>query len=121
MADEVRTVEERRVTGGRFGYFYGESPIARLIWFLGGLTVAILLIRFIFSLLGANHVGFAGFIYTISQPLVAPFYGMFSYNSYNYGQSHFEVYTVVAMVVYLLATWAAAALVSIPSGRRTYA
>lgn len=120
MADEVRTVEERRIVNGR-SYWYGNNPIARTIWFLGGLTFIILLIRFIFSLLGASHVGFAGFIYTISQPLVAPFFGLFSYNSYSYGQSRLEVYTIVAMAIYLLATWLAATLASIPTGRRTYA
>lgn len=133
MADEVQRVEERTtraddgtrttrtVTRGRYGYMYYESPLARLIWFLGSITFLILLIRFLLALFGANRAnGFADFFFTITQPLVAPFFNLFNYNTYSYGAAHVEIYTIVAMVVYLLATWAAAALASLLSPARRH-
>jgi hypothetical protein len=77
----------------------------------------LLAFRFILALLGANPGNwFANFIYDVSHPFVAPFFGLFSYN-YQYGVSKFETYTLVAMVVYAVVAWILAALVNI--NRRT--
>jgi hypothetical protein len=94
--------------------------IARVIWFIYGIIFILLGFRFLLSLLGANRGnGFANFIYDTSHPLVAPFFGLFHYNVVNYGVSHFEVYTLVAILVYAAIAWILAYLFTIP-GRRVY-
>jgi uncharacterized protein YggT (Ycf19 family) len=63
---------------------------------------ALLFIRIILSLLGANRANaFADVMYGITNPLVAPFQGLFNYST-TYGVSRFEIETVVAIVVYAL-------------------
>ncbi len=99
------------------GASYGATVLSRIIWFAAGVIEAILALRFIFALLGANPANaFANFIYTISHPFVAPFFGLFRYNGYTYGFSRFEVFTLVAMLFYALIAWGLSYLATI--GRR---
>ena len=92
--------------------------LARIIWFVAGIILLLLAFRFLLSLLGANRSnGFADFIYTASHPFVAPFFGLFHYNVVNYGASRFEIYTLVAMLVYTAIAGMLAYLVTIPSRR----
>lgn len=92
---------------------YAQRVVTNLIWFVAGVILVLLAFRFVFSLLGANTSnGFANFIYTTSHPFVAPFFSLFSYN-YSYGISHFEIYTLIAMLVYLVVAWGLTALVNI--------
>lgn len=104
---------ETRETSGRV---YNDSPSVfaqRLVGFSAGLLLVILAFRFVLALLGANSANwFAHFIYSISYPFVAPFFGLFSYN-YSYGISRFEGYTLVAMVVYAFLAWGIMALVDL--------
>lgn len=96
---------------------YGMNVITRIIWFVAGVILLLLAFRFILSLFGANTTnGFANFIYSTSHPFVAPFFNLFSYNNIQYGVSRFEVYTLVAMLVYAAVAWILSALVNI--GRR---
>ncbi|HEY1248103.1 MAG TPA: hypothetical protein VGE97_03865, partial [Nitrososphaera sp.] len=75
--------------------------LARVIWFIASVILILLAFRFLFSLLGANRSNsIADFVYSTSHPFVAPFFGLFHYNVIDYGVSRFEVYTVVAMLVY---------------------
>lgn len=84
-----------------------------VIWYIAGLLEGLLALRFILALLGANPANaFASFIYGISYPFVAPFFTLFSYN-FRYGVSHFEAYTLVAMVIYALIAYAIARLITI--------
>src|SRR4051812_42695861 len=93
----------------------GINLIARIIWFITGVILLLLAFRFLLSLLGANTTNaFANFIYTTSHPFVAPFFGLFNYNNIQYGISRFEVYTLVAILVYAAIGWLLAYLVSIP-------
>lgn len=90
---------------------------ARIVWFITGLILAILAIRFVFVLLGANPAnGIANFVYDVSHPLVSPFFSLFNYNFVN-GTSRFEGYTLVAMLIYGLIGYAIARLLTI--GRPT--
>lgn len=96
----------------------GPVLVAGIIWFITGVVLAILAIRFVLALLGANPGNaFANFIYTISHPMVAPFFSLFSYRQ-QYGVSRFEVYTLVAMIVYALAGYILARLFTLtrPAG-----
>jgi hypothetical protein len=73
----------------------------------------ILALRFLFVLLGANpDNAFANFIYSVSNPLVAPFFGLFNYSAV-LGVARFEVFTVVAMAVYALVGFGIASLLTL--------
>src|SRR5690242_12550802 len=74
--------------------------VQRISSFVVGLIAAIILIRFVLLLLGANaDNAFAHFIYSISYPFVAVFLGLFGHQV-QYGQSLFEFEDVIAIAVY---------------------
>ncbi len=84
----------------------------RIIWFIFGAISITIAIRFVLLLLGANReAGFTDFIYSLSAPFVAPFVGIFGEPTY--GQSVFEVSSLLAIVVYLLIAWGIAKLLTI--------
>jgi hypothetical protein len=90
-----------------------QNVVARVVWYVAGVLLVLLAFRFVFALLGANPAnGFVNFIYTVSHPFVAPFFGIFSYNL-RYGVSRFETFTLVAMAVYALIAYGIARLLTI--------
>ncbi len=94
---------------------------ARVIWFIAGVILTLLAFRFVLVLLGANPAnGFANFIYTVSHPFAAPFFGLFGYNLH-YGVSRLELSTLVAMLVYAIVAYGLARLFTITSRDRTVA
>lgn len=97
---------------------HGMTILERLIYLVSGIVIAILAIRFLLALLGANRgAGFSDFIYNISHPLVAPFFGLF--NVPNQFEGHrFEWSTLIAIVVYAILMAIAARLVTLGSRRR---
>lgn len=77
-----------------------DTTLERIIYYIMGLISTVLAIRFVLSLLGANTANsFANFIYSVSYPLVAPFFGLFGYKV-QYGVARFEIETLVAIAVY---------------------
>ena len=89
-------VEEERAT----------NTADRIIWLLAGLITILLGFRFVLALLGANpNNAFASFIYGLSRPFVAPFFGLFGYDSAFTGVGRFEFYTLIAIAVYLVLAW----------------
>lgn len=90
----------------------GVVVAQRFVWFLVGAISTIIALRFALLLLGANReAGFTEVIYTLSDPFVAPFVGIFGQPTY--GQSVFEVSSVLAIVVYVLLGWGFAKLITI--------
>jgi hypothetical protein len=88
----------------------------RMMWYLLGLLEGLLAIRFVLALLGANpNNGFAALIYAITGVFVAPFRTLFA--TPGFGGSVFELYTLTAMLVYLLAWWAIVRLVEVVANR----
>src|SRR3990167_1277431 len=76
--------------------------VKRVINLFGFIVFTLLALRFLLTLLGANPSnGFADFIYSVSYPFVAPFFGLFSYTP-ELGAARFEFETIVAAVVYLI-------------------
>jgi hypothetical protein len=76
----------------------------QLVYLVFGLIEALIAIRFVLKALGANpSAGFAEFIYGLTGPLVAPFYGLFG-NPAAQG-SVLEVHSIVALIVYALLAW----------------
>lgn len=80
------------------------KPIYRgtqVIWYLLGLIEAVLALRFVLKLLGANPgAGFTDFIYGLSGFFAAPFLAVFP--SGRVEGSIFEWSTILAMVIYWL-------------------
>lgn len=111
----TRTVVEEPVTSPKAEYRMNLA--ARIIYFVGGVLIALLAIRFILVLLGANpNNAFANFIYTVSHPFVSPFFGLFNYDQ-TLGHARFELSTLIAILVYALVTALLARLVTIGSRR----
>jgi hypothetical protein len=89
--------------------------VVQLVYWIFGLIEGLILIRFILKALGANpSAGFAQFIYGITAPLVAPFYGLFGNPSAQ--GSVLELHSIVALIVYALLAWLIAKLVWILVG-----
>lgn len=117
MAEQVTHRQEVREVSDADATVSGATLAARIIWYIAGVLLVLLALRFILALLGANPTnGFANFIYTTSHPFVAPFFSLFGYRL-QYGVSRFEVYTLVAMAVYALIAWGLARLVTIDKPR----
>jgi hypothetical protein len=96
---------------------YHMNLAARIISLIGGVLLTLLAIRFVLILLGANPLnGFANFIYSVTHPFVAPFFGLFNYDQ-TLGRAQFEVATLVAMLVYGLLTVLLTKIVTIRSRR----
>jgi cation transport ATPase len=85
----------------------------RIVWYIAGVLLVLLAFRFVFALLGANTAnGFANFVYTVSYPFVAPFFGILGYTR-RYGVSRVELSTLVAMAVYALIAYGITKLITI--------
>lgn len=86
---------------------------SNVVWFITGVLLVILASRFILMLLAANQANvFANFVYTLSYPFAAPFFGLFGY-TIQYGVSQFELSTLVAMAVYALVAFGITRLINI--------
>jgi uncharacterized membrane protein len=83
--------------------------VSQAIYLLFGIVEALIVIRFVLRLLGANaEAGFASFIYRTSTPLVAPFVGLFGTPQFN--GMVLELEAIVAIIVYGLVAWGLAKL-----------
>ncbi len=81
----------------------GAIVAKRVVYYIGGVIVSLLALRFILQLLGANQGnGFVDFVYGLSSLFVAPFFGIFGEPTF--GQSQIETSTLVAIIVYALLT-----------------
>jgi len=105
-----------RQTVSRSTQTSGVVIAQRIIWFIVGIINALIAIRFILLLLGANQsAGFVDFIYGITAVLVAPFVGIFGQPTY--GQFMFDWSSVLAIAVYSLIAWGLAKLITLTRPR----
>jgi hypothetical protein len=117
--EPVETSTERQVVTDRTTA-PGSVMAARVVWYITGVIIALLALRLILQLLGANEGNaFVDLVYGLSGVFAAPFFGMFSYEP-SYGVSYFEVSTFVAILIYALIGWGLARLFTI-GDRRTVA
>jgi uncharacterized protein YggT (Ycf19 family) len=87
----------------------------QVLWLIVGLIVALIGIRFVLLLLGANmNTGFGGFVLSITQPFMAPFLPLFGEQA-----ARVEFSALIAMAVYLLVGWAISKLLEIILAPRT--
>ncbi|MEO5948983.1 MAG: YggT family protein [Candidatus Saccharimonas sp.] len=84
----------------------------RVIYYIGGVIIALLALRVLLQLFGANqNSDFVGFIYGLSGLFAAPFFGMFGEPTF--GASHLDSSALVAMIVYALVTVGLAKLITL--------
>lgn len=128
MPDEVEQVREKEQNVG------GERVVTRevnsetrddkvnmgvrVVWFIVGILVALLILRIILALMGANlDNAFASFIYALTDPFVAPFRGLLQQGEFQAGVSRLELETIVSVIVYVLIGWGISAAVKLFSKR----
>jgi uncharacterized protein YggT (Ycf19 family) len=86
------------------------------IYLLFGIIDALLLIRLVLKLLGANpHAGFASFTYGVTDFFLAPFHGLLP--TIVSGQSILELSVIFAILIYSLLALALVKLVAITMSR----
>jgi len=79
----------------------GVVVAQRFVWFVVGIIDALIAIRFVLLLLGANQsAGFVDFIYGVTNVLVAPFVGIFGQPTF--GSFVFDWSSILAVIVYSL-------------------
>lgn len=89
---------------------------SQVVDYILGVVEIVLGLRFLFKLFGANpEAGFASFIYTVTDPLMAPFRGLFRSTSEQ--GAVFEWSVLIAMAVYALVAWAIIRLIEISATR----
>jgi len=111
-AEYRRDVVQKDAVSPAFG-------IAWVVYVVLGIGVGLLIIRVILKALAANTgADFTRFVYGITDPLVAPFQGIFATRQAGTG-GVFEFSSVVAIVVYALVAWAIVRLAALASRRRT--
>jgi YggT family protein len=122
VRDEM--VSDRVVEDEAAGRLSALDLATRIIWFLTGLLLVGLVIRFILKATGANTASsFVSFVYNSTAAFVAPFRGIFT-DSVS-GNNVLEVSTIVAIVVWALiaffVTWLLGIVLGGPSrGTREY-
>lgn len=90
----------------------------RVLFYVLDVVEAVLLVRLILRLLGANpESGFAQFVYSITYPFVAAFISLFPTPSA--GGAVLEWFTIVAMIVYALIFYGIIKLLNITLYRDT--
>lgn len=115
MADEYKEVRDTSYQDGAETVHRREvsshsadsslSRVQQIVYTIVGFLSALLAIRFVLSLLGANRANaFADLIYTLTSPFVAPFRGLFGVNA-ALGTARFEIETLAAIAIYMLIGW----------------
>jgi cation transport ATPase len=101
------------------------SRTDQIVYFLVGALEVLLLMRFVFKLLGADsNNGIVNFIYALSAPFVMAFNGIFGdYKLSN--NSTLEISALIAMAIYALLAWGLVSLLDAlfrpnPSSRQTF-
>ena len=92
------------------------APIRRTIWLLFGVLISLIAIRILFLLLGANEGNvIVDAVYAITEPFVAPFRGIFSFDHVRpTGNSVFDIAALVAIVGWTLVAAVVGAILRIP-------
>ena len=113
--ERVRTDRPQRVVQNEYVEQHTADPylwrqatygkIANVVWTIVGLIEALIGIRVILKLIGANAGnGFVSFIYNLSGVFVRPFLGIV--NDPTSGNTVLEINSLIAMLVYLILGWA---------------
>lgn len=94
-----------------------QLQAARAIYFIFGFIEAMILIRVLLRLLGANpNNGFASLVYNFTAPFLAPFRGLF-YEEPSMGRQVLEFSSLIAILVYMLIAYGLVRLLYLLSSR----
>ena len=89
------------------------NRVIKGIYYLGGMLVILLTLRFLLLLFGANLDNiFASFIYNLSHPFTIPFANLFD-NPKIGSKASFEITTIVGILIYTLFIWLVLRLINI--------
>jgi hypothetical protein len=92
------------------------SQFFRIMWFALGVLEALLGLRFVLALFGANpNNEFASLVYGVTGPFVFPFRTLFATPAAQ--GSVFEFYTLIAMAVYFLLWWGIVRFIEVVANR----
>lgn len=81
---------------------WAVGKVNQILWYFAAVLEALLGLRFILRLMGANPASpFGAFVYAVTQPLLMPFEGLVA-NPGVRGGPVFEMVTIVAIIVYFL-------------------
>ena len=119
-SDKQDYTEVRRNESGEYVEQITEDAVAErmiligkingIIWLLFGILEALIGMRVILKLLAANPVnGFVNFVYDITYPFLAAFFGIVGTPTSN--GSVLEISSLIAMLVYLFIAWVITSLV----------
>jgi uncharacterized protein YggT (Ycf19 family) len=72
-------------------------------------------LRIVFQLFNAQSSGFRGFLYSITAPFSSPFNGIFPVRGQ--AATYFDSASIVAIIIYSLATWGIVTLIRIVANR----
>jgi uncharacterized membrane protein len=98
--DRVNSVEYDPYASKRMAAY----RVTQMVYWIFGIIEGLIVIRIVLKMLAANaSAGFAEFIYGITAPLVAPFFGLFG-NPTSQG-SVLELHSIVALIAYALLGW----------------
>lgn len=113
-----KVVEVHETSPARAANNSAVAKVIQVVWYIVGVIVAIMLVRFVLALLGANlDNAFASFIYSITEPLVAPFRGLLQVGEFQAGVVRVEIETLLAALVYALIGWAVASAIALAERR----
>jgi hypothetical protein len=77
---------------------------SQVVWYILGLLESVILLRFVFKLLGASRSSlFVNFIYDLTEPFVFPFKGIVA--AIVSGVTVIEWASVIAAIIYILVAW----------------
>ena len=112
--------EERRLESAKRSNAF--AWITNSVYLLTSLLEALLGLRFLLRLFGANpDNAFAQFIYQLSEPFIAPFSTLFISPATNSGASIgkniFDVNIIISMIAYALLGWLTIRLIRFVQGR----
>lgn len=89
------------------------NRVANIIYFLVGALSILLLMRFVFRIIGSDPSnGLVNFVYNLSAPFVAPFAGIAGDPAITRG-SVFEFTTLIAIALYVLLAWGIVSLLNV--------
>ena len=120
VREESTVVNDTGATPVREASVVRSSTPARrameIIYLVFGIIDAVLLIRLVLKLLGANaHAGFASFTYGLTDFFLAPFHGLLP--TVVSGQSVLELSVIFAVLIYSLVALGLARLVAVSLSR----
>jgi len=119
VTEQEENVDGQHVVTREVSHVSQEEHVSRsvrIVWFMVGVIVTLLLVRVVLALLGANLENpFANMIYAVTEPLVGAFRGLLQVGEFQAGVSRFELETLVAALVYMLIGWGIASAIQLLS------